>query len=75
MEIPKKRDERIDILRAIAILCIILAHSNPMGVIFQLRNFDVTMMVFLMGSSFFLSNQKKTINYGNYVIKRFKRLI
>jgi peptidoglycan/LPS O-acetylase OafA/YrhL len=74
MEIGK-RDERIDILRAIAILCIFLAHSHPVGFIFQLRNFDVILMVFLMGSSFFLSNQKGSISYGSYVIKRFKRLI
>ena len=75
MEVLKKRDERIDILRALAILCIILAHSSPNDFIFQLRNFDVTMMVFLMGVSFFLSNQNKRINYSDYVIKRFRRLI
>lgn len=75
MEIPHKRDERIDILRALAILCIILAHSMPPGVIFQLRNFDVTMMVFLMGASFFLSNRNKDIKYTKYLLKRFNRLI
>lgn len=75
MKIQKKRDARIDILRATAILCIILAHSIPNGIIFQIRNFDVTLMVFLMGASFFLSNKGKTIKYFDYVIKRFNRLV
>jgi len=75
LEFSKKRDERIDILRAIAILCIIIAHSNPNGLILQLRNFDVILMVFLMGASFFLSNRGKEIRYGNYIFKRFRRLI
>ncbi|CAM3130764.1 acyltransferase [Sporolactobacillus spathodeae] len=47
----------------------------PNTFIFQLRNFDVTLMVFLMGSSFYLSSQKKNLPYREYLIKRFNRLI
>ena len=70
-----KRDYKIDILRFIAIICIILAHSNPPKWIFVLRNFDVTLMVMIMGISFYLSNDNKRIKYSNYMIKRFNRLI
>ncbi|MED3870946.1 acyltransferase [Priestia megaterium] len=77
MEKVVKRDVRIDILRCIAIVAIILAHSEPSGLIFQLRNFDVILMVLLLGTSFYLSNTKKkqTVSYPVYLGKRFKRLI
>ncbi|PEI51830.1 acyltransferase family protein [Priestia aryabhattai] len=72
-----QRDIRIDILRCIAIVSIILAHSEPGGLLFQLRNFDVILMVLLLGTSFYLSNKdkKKSISYPVYLGKRFKRLI
>ncbi len=71
----KERDYKIDILRFIAIICIILSHTKPPETIFLLRNFDVTLMVMIMGASFYLSNNNKNINYSNYIIKRFYRLI
>ncbi|WP_047982591.1 acyltransferase family protein [Ornithinibacillus contaminans] len=74
-EVDIKRDAKIDVLRGIAIVSIIFAHSGPNGIIFQLRNFDVTLMVVIMGISFYLSNRKKEIKYFNYLRKRFKRLI
>jgi peptidoglycan/LPS O-acetylase OafA/YrhL len=71
-----ERDIRIDILRALAILCIILAHTAPPDIIFKLRNFDVTMMAFLMGASFYLSNREhSSVKYLPYIKKRFNRLI
>ena len=59
----KERDYKIDILRFIAIICIILSHTKPPETIFLLRNFDVTLMVMIMGASFYLSNNNKNINY------------
>lgn len=73
-KVELNRDYKIDILRFIAIICIILAHTNPPQIIFLLRNFDVTLMVIVMGVSFYLSNNKN-INYKSYIKKRFKRLI
>jgi hypothetical protein len=52
-----------------------LAHSQPNEVISQLRNFDVVLMVLLIGCSYYISNSKKQINYMSYVKKRFVRLI
>ena len=73
--LTSKRDYSIDILRAIAIVGIIIAHSTPNDLIFQIRNFDVVLMVLLMGASYYLSNQNKKINYIDYLIKRFNRLV
>lgn len=71
-----KRDNRIDTLRALAITSIILAHSGPPNLLFQLRTFDVPMMSFLMGASFVISEQKNTEeSLKKYIWKRFKRLV
>lgn len=70
-----KRDKKIDILRFVAIIAIIIAHTNPPSFVFQIRNFDVTLMVLLLGGSYYLSTSNKSINYPKYVYKRFKRLI
>ena len=63
----------IDILKAIGVLCIILAHVNPPGVIFQIRNFDVVLMI-LLSAYLGLITYKKD-NYFKYIIKRFIRLV
>lgn len=72
-----KRDIALDILRAIALLCIILIHIRPDNIIVnQLRSFDVPMMVFLSGVSYSLSSSGGgKSNYFSYCIKRFKRLV
>jgi len=69
------RDTRIDILRAIAIIAIIIAHSGVNPLVAQIRNFDVILMTLLLGLSFRMSIKKKKIDYIDYVKKRFKRLI
>lgn len=70
------RDFRIDILRTLAILLIIFAHTSQINLFFQLRTFDVPLMAILLGMSFYLSQSKKTnISYTSYVIKRFERLV
>ena len=72
----KERDTRIDILRFVAIVGIIVAHTHPPDWLFELRNFDVTLIVMMMGASFYISNKNKDkVEYIPYAIKRFKRLI
>lgn len=71
----EKRDLKVDILRFIAILGIIIAHSDPNKYIFEIRNFDVTLMVLLMGTSYYLSNSEKKVNYLSHIFKRFNRLV
>lgn len=67
------RYEKLDLLRFIGLSMIILAHSSPGLVIFQLRNFDVPLMVLLSGAVFGLSYKDE--KYFSYVWKRFKRLV
>lgn len=67
------RDERVDLLRVIGLLMIILAHVGPPSWLFQLRNFDVPLMVLISGVAFHLSYQREA--YGIYVWKRIKRLL
>ncbi|MDO6407394.1 acyltransferase family protein [Pantoea phytobeneficialis] len=69
----KERDLSIDILRCIGLFLIILAHVRPPGVIAQLRNFDVPMMVFVSGLSFALSSGGK--GFLEYIHARIKRLV
>jgi fucose 4-O-acetylase-like acetyltransferase len=58
------RDIRLDILKTIEILCIILAHSQPPLWIYQVRNFDVPLMVMVSGTLFAYSSNKKNIHFG-----------
>lgn len=67
------RDQRIDLLRFIGLSLIIFAHTSPPSSLFQIRNFDVPLMVILSGVSFSLSGVKS--NYFEYVFGRFKRLV
>lgn len=70
-----KRNTSVDLLRTIGLLCIVLAHVSPPAIIFQIRNFDVVLMVFLSGLSFSLGKTGKKGDYIVYVMNRFKRLI
>lgn len=68
------RDLSIDILRAIALIGLVLAHVHSPVWLFQLRNFDVPMMVFLSGVAYVLTANRK-VSYVVYVFKRFVRII
>lgn len=68
------RNVIIDAMRFLGLLLIMLAHVNPPGPIFQIRTFDVPMMVFVSGMSFFLS-KKSDSNFITYSFSRFKRLV
>lgn len=42
-----KRLKNIDVLKFIGLFCIILAHGFPPNIIFQIRNFDVVLMIMI----------------------------
>lgn len=67
------RNEKIDVLRAFGLFMVILAHVSPPDIIFQLRNFDVPLMVLIGGLSFSISY--KNIPYLQYIRDRFIRLV
>lgn len=68
------RDDRIDILRFLGLMMIIFAHVGPPKILFQLRNFDVPLMVLVSGMSFGFSYTVST-PYLGYIWKRIKRLV
>lgn len=72
----KERNFTIDIMRTLGILLIILAHMNPNQAdpVFQIRTFDVPMMIFISGASFFLAGKSEQ-SYFLYVWSRVKRLV
>ena len=68
------RNAGIDALRFIGISMIILAHVSPEPLLFQFRNFDVPLMLFVSGLSINQSSQNKK-NYMEYLFNRFRRLV
>ena len=72
----ERRDFRIDSMRAIGILSVVLAHSRAENEwIAQLRIFDVVLLVLLLGNSFYISSINKKLDYIKYVQKRFSKLV
>lgn len=73
----KKRDVSIDLLRTIGFICVVLAHIDPPNFIFELRGFDVSLMVFASGMSYAINPKgiKSVQSYVEYVISRFFRLV
>lgn len=66
------RSPFIDVLRGIGLLMVILAHVQPCGIVYELRTFDVVLMVFVSGLTF---SVKPDFNYWQYLKKRTSRLI
>lgn len=67
-----KRDARIDTMRTLGTLLVILAHVATPTVLQKIRSFDVVMLVFISGLSF---SQKKDVSYGTYIWQRVKKLV
>ncbi len=70
----KERDLSIDFFRFIGMTAIIFAHSDIPKFLFQLRNFDVPLMVFVSGYSAF-NFSSKSHDLSAYVKDRFLRLV
>ena len=71
-----ERKKNIDILRVIGLLCIILAHVvADDGIIFQIRNFDVVLMIIISSYLFIIKYHGKSKFDLQYLIKRVKRLL
>ena len=69
------RNSDYDFLRFVGIACIILAHVGANGVIFQIRNFDVPLMVLVSGISFFKYSSQSYSAYTTYLTSRFLRIV
>ena len=69
----KHRDLSFDLLRAIGLLSIILAHVSPPSLLFQFRTFDVVMMVCVSTVTYTEYSRPKP--YFQYLKGRIKRLL
>lgn len=74
--LDKERDIRFDILKTIGLVCIIIAHVRPENnILFDIRLFDVPLMVITSGTLYYYSANNKKISFLNYLQKRLPRLI
>lgn len=69
------RNTSLDFLRFLGISAIIMAHMDAPPAVFQIRNFDVPMMVLLAGVSYLQYSSKHYTNYFSYLYSRFVRLV
>lgn len=72
------RDKTLDFLKSIGLVCIIMAHVLPPTFIFQLRNFDVILMIIVSCILFLRRNTSfdRTLKDNcKYLKKRFSRLV
>ena len=73
-----ERNHKLDWLRTIGILLVILAHASPPPVLRNICCFEVCLLCFVSGFSFDLTNRFKNghfENYKKYIIKRVKKLM
>lgn len=70
-----QRDYSLDILRALGLFLIILAHCNPPDWLFQLRNFDVPLMVIVSAATYSFLYQDKHIDLRDFYKKRLRKLV
>lgn len=71
----ESRNRDYDFLRCIGITCIVLAHVGLPEALFQLRNFDVPLLVILSGLSYASFSSTRSRSYRRYVFDRFVRLV
>lgn len=74
----EKRIDYIDFIKVIGLSCIIVAHVEPTGLVYMLRQFDVVLMV-LVSSILAQLSYEKYVKYNissyKYYIRRLKRLV
>ncbi|KKF48524.1 acyltransferase family protein [Streptococcus uberis] len=72
-----ERVKFVDYMRVLGLLLIILAHSQPNNIVFQIRTFDVPLMVYISAISFSKSNKDylSFSHISSYFLKRIKRLV
>ena len=71
----RERDHRIDNLRCIGTLLVILAHMSLPQIILNLRTFDVILLVMVSYITFRFKSSSNDIPYSKYILKRIKRLV
>ncbi|MES1038120.1 acyltransferase family protein [Peribacillus simplex] len=67
------RDLRIDALRFVGTMLVILAHVGAPNWIQNIRTFDVVMLVLISGMS--INKSRDTKKYFNYLFRRLKKMV
>ena len=65
------RNSKVDLLRSLAILLVILAHASPPNWLMQVRTFDVVLLFLLAGGGYFAVQKKQSNSFQNNRIKHF----
>ena len=73
--VPKPTSFTFDLLRALALICIILAHSDPGKWIELARNMDVILIVLISGAVCALGSAERSGTWISYIGKRASRLL
>lgn len=74
-EEKQSRNVTLDCLKWVGLICIIFAHADPSPIWFQLRNFDVPLMVMISVWLSLKTINRPDFNYREFLTKRFKRLV
>ena len=68
------RDPILDLLKAVGLLGIVIAHTNPPGWLYQLRNFGIPTMAFVAGAVMVESLARREASTAAYLRRRVKQL-
>lgn len=74
----ENRNYAIDLLKVIGLMGVILCHVEPPPLVYNIRNFDVSMLVFASAMGFATSGKNYLDSMGSYfsyIKKRIKRLV
>ncbi|WP_373516771.1 hypothetical protein, partial [Pricia sp.] len=73
--VKKERNTKLDLLRFSGVLVIMVAHSDPPGWLFQLRNFGSPMLILGSALTYAYIYKTRTLDRVPFFKKRLKRLI
>lgn len=75
MNTQNSRNYNIDFMRCVGFLCVILAHCRPPHILFQLRDFDVPLLIVTSAMTYESFASTKITSIKHFIVKRLSRLI
>ncbi|MFZ5940867.1 MAG: acyltransferase family protein [Bacteroidota bacterium] len=75
MELKKERDVSLDLMRFLGILVIMVAHADPPGWLYQLRNFGTPLLIITSALTHSLIYQRKKLEVKPFLRKRLSRIV
>lgn len=71
----RQRDFALDLLRALAIIEVVLAHTSLPPLLAQLRSFGMPLLLVLSGMSFATASRGREVRLWPHLSRRFRRLV